>query len=65
MVGLIYPEDFEHNFYIELTQEDNKIIKNKIIETYKNISNMNFEPINKEKNCQYCNYKQLCKLNLF
>lgn len=65
MVGLIYPEDFEHNFYIELTQEDNEIIKNKIIETYKNISNMNFEPINKEKNCQYCNYKQLCKLNLF
>lgn len=65
MVGLIFPEDYEHNFYIKLTQEDNEIIKTKIIDTYKNIADMNFEPVNKEKNCQYCNYKQLCKLNLF
>ena len=66
MCGLIFPEDFEHNFYIKLTEEDNKYIEEKISETYENIKNLKFEPVEKnEKNCKYCNYKQLCKLNLF
>ncbi|MCM1265948.1 MAG: ATP-dependent helicase, partial [Candidatus Gastranaerophilales bacterium] len=66
MCGLIFPEDFEHNFYIQLTDEDNQIIEDKIKETYKNINNLNFEPVEQnDKNCQYCNYRQLCKLNLF
>ena len=65
MVGLIFPEDFEHNFYAQLTQEDNDIIKEKILDTYKNIKELHFEPTEDEKACKYCPYKQLCKLNIF
>ena len=63
-VGLIFLEEFQKNFYIELTKEDNEIIKNKIFDTYKNIKSLNFEPAEDEKACQYCTYKQLCKLNV-
>lgn len=63
-VGLIFPEEFDKNFYTELTQTDNEIIKNKILETYKNMRLMKFEPTDDEKACEYCSYKQLCKLNI-
>lgn len=64
IVGLIYPEDFEHNYYTELTQEDNEYIRELIKETYEKIRTLNYEPTENEKNCEYCSYKQLCKLNV-
>lgn len=63
-VGLIFPEEFDNNFYTELTQEDNEVIKNKILDTYKNIKSLNFDPVDDVTACQYCTYKQLCKLNV-
>ena len=51
---------------IELCDEDNKIIEEKINFVYKNIDSLNFEAVEQcEKTCNFCRYKQLCKLNLF
>lgn len=63
--GLIYVEEPENNFYINLTETDNALIKEKILETYKNIHALNFDP--KEENdkaCANCEYRQLCTLTL-
>ena len=63
LTGLIFPEDFEHNFYIKFTNEDNIYITKKITETYEKIRNMEFLPVKEcEKTCKYCVYKQLCRL---
>jgi len=61
-VGLIFVEESEKNFYTKLTQEDNEIIKEKILTTYKQIQELNFECTKDEEQCKFCNYKQLCKL---
>ena len=59
-------EDFTKNFYINLTEEDNQIIEEKISYAYKSIDNLNFNPPEKsEKTCQYCAYKEFCTLNLY
>ena len=64
-VGLIFVEECEKSFYTKLTDEDNEIIKEKILSTYKGMKNLDFEPCEDEKNCKYCSYQHLCKLNLF
>lgn len=64
-VGLIFVEEPDQSFYTEMTEEDNKIIKEKILNSYDGMKNLNFEPCNDEKSCQYCQYKHLCTLNLF
>lgn len=64
--GLIFVEEPSKNYYIELCEEDNKIIEEKIDFAYKNIDLLNFNPPEQsEKTCSYCKYKQMCKLNLF
>ncbi len=61
--GLIFVEEPESNYYINLTEEDNEIIKDKIISTYNNIKELKFNPPkDEERNCQYCSYKHICKL---
>lgn len=63
--GLLFVEDFSKNFYINLTQEDNDNIKEKISFAYKNIDNLNFKPGEKnDSKCKYCNYKEFCTLDL-
>ncbi|MCD8377815.1 MAG: ATP-dependent helicase [Candidatus Gastranaerophilales bacterium] len=65
MVGLMFPEECDRNFYTELTQQDNDYIKSKIDEVYNAIRSMEFEPAeNNDDNCKYCTYRQLCKLNV-
>ncbi len=62
--GLIFVEEPHSNFYIDLTSEDNEIIKDKINFAYENINNLKFNPPNEEeRHCEYCNYRHLCKLN--
>jgi len=62
--GLIFVEEPDCNFYIKLTEDDNEIIKEKIKYVYDNISQLNFDPPRpEERNCEYCDYKHLCKLN--
>ena len=64
--GLIFVEEPHSNFYIDLTKEDNKNIKEKIEFAYKNISELNFEPPKlDDRKCDYCDFKHLCKLNDF
>lgn len=62
--GLIFVEEPDSNFYVNLTQEDNLNIKEKIEFAYKNIAELNFNPPKLEdRKCEYCDYKHLCKLN--
>ena len=64
--GLIYIEDSSKNFVLELCEEDNKIIEEKVKSVYENIHKMKFDcPEKSEKTCKYCKYPQLCNLNLF
>ncbi|MCD7879835.1 MAG: PD-(D/E)XK nuclease family protein, partial [Candidatus Gastranaerophilales bacterium] len=61
--GLIFVEEPHANFYVNLTYEDNKIIENKILNAYENISALNFDPPSPlERKCEYCDYKHLCRL---
>lgn len=63
--GLIYVEEHDKNFSPILNNDDNNIIKDKIVNTYENIYNFNFSPIEQDdKKCRFCNYKQLCRLNV-
>lgn len=62
--GLIFVEEPDSNFYVNLTEEDNLNIKEKIEFAYKNIAELNFNPPKPEnRKCEYCDYKHLCKLN--
>lgn len=67
-VGLIFVEEPEKNVVFELTQEEMDDIKDQIIYTIEKINNLEFAPIdyksNKAKNCEYCDYKMICKLNI-
>ncbi len=61
--GLIFVEEPDGNFYVDLTEQDNEIIKNKLEEAYKKIDALEFNPPSEnERDCTYCNYKHLCKL---
>lgn len=62
--GLIFVEEPDSNFYVNLVEDDNLIIKEKIEFAYKNIAELNFNPPKLEnRKCDYCDYKHLCKLN--
>lgn len=64
-VGLIFVEEPADNFYTKLTETDNALIKEKILDTYKNIHELNFDPVEEnDKTCANCEYRQLCKLVL-
>ena len=61
--GLIFVEESDKNFYINLTEEDNNNIKEKILSSYEKINKLEFNPPKEEeRNCEYCDYKQICKL---
>ena len=62
--GLLFVEEFEKNFYIKLTEEDNEKIKDKILTAYKDIRALKFEPCEEGSACDNCSYSQLCKLNI-
>ena len=62
--GLIFVEEPDSNFYVNLTEEDNSNIKQKIEFAYYNIEKLNFNPPKTdERKCDYCDYKHLCKFN--
>ena len=64
--GILFVEEPEKNYYIDLTDEDNKIIEDKIKYAYENILSLNFQPVEQsDSTCKFCKYKQLCNLNLF
>lgn len=61
--GIIYVEE---NITREknLTDEDMTYIEDKIKEVYDNIKNLKFNPTNNKKACKFCQYKQMCNLDL-
>lgn len=64
--GLIYVENPEKNVYKQLTSEDTAYIENKIKEVYSNIKALKFDGVCNDKSdaCKYCEYKQLCHLEI-
>ncbi|MEI8389580.1 MAG: ATP-dependent DNA helicase [bacterium] len=65
-VGLIFVEEHDKSYYTKLCEADNLYIKTKIMDTYKQIRNLNFQPIEyaPDKKCKFCEYKQLCRLDI-
>lgn len=67
-VGLIFVEEPEKNVELEISEYENNDIKEKISQTLENICQMKFDPVDyknhKLKNCEYCDYKMICKLNV-
>lgn len=63
--GIIYTED-NKTPEIVLTSSDMEYIENLILETYKNIRELNFnvKANMDEKVCGFCAYKDLCRLNV-
>jgi len=61
--GLIFVED-NKTVQKELTEEDMSYIENLINETYEKIHNLQFNPINDNDSCKYCQYREMCKLDL-
>ena len=63
--GIIYLDDNKTN-EIDLGSSDMEYIENLILDTYKNIHNLNFN-IKSDfdiKSCEYCAYKDLCRLDV-
>ena len=60
----IFPEEPNKNVTLDFSDEE----INKVIEKYKNaikdIQEFNFEPIENENKCQYCQYRDFCKLDI-
>jgi len=64
-VGLIFVEEHEKSYYTQLCETDNLIIKDKIISTYKSLNQLNFNPPEPDEHkCKFCDYKQLCRLDI-
>lgn len=64
-VGLIFVEEPDKSYYTKLCEEDNSIIKGKILNSYKQINDLNFAPVEQcEKTCNFCDYKMLCRLDI-
>lgn len=61
---LVFVEQCDSNYTCNMTNEDNDIIENKIKEVYSNIEMQNFEPTFNKKACEFCDFKDMCELNL-
>lgn len=65
-VNLIFLKDINKNIQKILDDNDNKYIEDLISNTFEKINNMEFEPQEDLSSdaCKYCDYKQLCKLDV-
>lgn len=65
-VGILYVENHTKSVFKTFDNTDMEYIENLIKDTYKNIKELNFNPINEDNNgaCKFCAYKQLCKLDV-
>ena len=50
----------DKNFYVVLTDEDNKNIEKKLTFACEQLTAMNFEKKQSEKSCKFCAFKQIC-----
>ncbi len=64
-VGIISPEDSEGNVVMQLTDQDNALIEEKINTAFKQIHSLEFEaPEQNENRCKFCGYKHICKIDV-
>lgn len=65
-VGVIYVENHTKSIELELGKEDMEYIEALVNSTYSDIRNLKFDvPISiDEKNCNWCGYKELCRLDV-
>ncbi len=65
-VGVIYVENHKKSVSKVLTNEDSQYIENKIKEVYEDLNELKFDPAPIDKNppCNFCAYKNLCKLDI-
>lgn len=65
-VGIIYVEEHQRSVYKTFDNTDMEYIEKLIKDTYKNIKELNFDPIPEDNNgvCKFCAYKQLCRLDV-
>ncbi len=61
---LVFVEQCDKNYTCQMSEDDNEVIENKIKEVYLNIEKQNFEPTFDKKACEYCDFKDMCELNL-
>ncbi len=62
-VGIIYVEENKTKVKV-LDNDDMDYISKLITETFEKIKSLNFLPNKECKNCDFCEYKQLCKLDV-
>lgn len=65
--GIIYVEDFEKNYIVQMAESDKNMIKDKILDVHNQIQKLEFAPVCPRQNnesCKRCIYKMLCKLNV-
>lgn len=60
----IYPEDFQKNYTLELTQEDCEAVVEKFKKAIESIRNYEFEPSHCDEVCKYCGYKDFCEMEI-
>jgi CRISPR/Cas system-associated exonuclease Cas4 (RecB family) len=62
----IFPEEFEKNLTLELSEEEVQNVIQKYTNAVNNIQACNFEPIKdiNNENCKYCQYKDFCNLDI-
>ena len=65
-VGIIYVEDHQRSVYKTFDSSDMEYIEKQIKDTYKNIKELNFDPIPEDNagTCKFCAYKHLCRLDV-
>jgi len=66
-VSIVYVEEPEKSYTKDVCDSDNHEIREKILQVYSRIKNLEFEPVcdkQKDDACTWCNYKLLCRLNV-
>ena len=63
-VCFVFPEEPTKNLYLELTDDEVQQVKNKVDEAILKIKNYEFEPSHNKNACDYCQYKDFCKMEI-
>ncbi len=67
-VGLIFIEESDKSFNLQITKEEDEDMKNQIIQVLNDIHSLKFKPEdyknNSSKSCENCDFKMICKLNV-
>ena len=60
----IFPEEPNKNVTLEFSEDEVKKVVEKYKNAIKNIQEFNFEPAENENKCQYCQYRDFCRLDI-